>query len=29
MSNPIVFSPDGRLILVLDSDGTIHVWGVK
>lgn len=29
MGNPIAFSPDGRLLLVLDSDGTIHVWGIK
>ena len=29
LGNPIVFSPDERLILALDSDGTIHVWGVK
>ena len=27
--NPAVFSPDGRLLLVLDNDGTIHVWGVR
>ncbi len=29
LGNPIVFSPDGRLIAVMDGDGTIHVWGVK
>jgi WD40 repeat protein len=29
LGNPIVFSPDGRLITVVDGDGTIHVWGVK
>ena len=29
MGNPVAFSPDGRLLLVVDSDGTIHVWGVK
>jgi WD40 repeat protein len=29
LGNPILFSPDGRLLAVLDDDGTIHVWGVK
>ena len=29
LGNPIVFSPDGRLLAMLDGDGTIHVWGVK
>lgn len=29
LGNPIIFSPDGRLLAVLDGDGTIHVWGVK
>jgi WD40 repeat protein len=29
LGNPIAFSPDGRLLLALDSDGTIHVWGIK
>lgn len=29
LGNPIVFSPDGRLLAELDGDGTIHVWGVK
>lgn len=27
--NPIAFSSDERLILALDGDGTIHVWGIK
>jgi WD40 repeat protein len=26
---PITFSPDGRLILMADNDGTIQVWGIK
>jgi WD40 repeat protein len=25
---PLAISPDGRLITVIDFDGTIHVWGV-
>ena len=29
LGNPVVFSQDGRLLLVLSNDGTIHVWGVK
>ncbi len=29
LGNPIVFSPDGRLLAMLDGDSTIHVWGVK
>ena len=29
MGNPIAFSTDWRLLLVLDGDGTVHVWGVK
>ncbi|HCR72009.1 MAG TPA: hypothetical protein DIW23_11235, partial [Anaerolineae bacterium] len=29
LGNHIVFSPDERLLTVLDGDGTIHIWGVK
>lgn len=29
LGNSVAFSPDERLLLILDSDGTIHVWGVK
>jgi WD40 repeat protein len=25
----IVFSPDGRLLVFISGDGTLHVWGVK
>jgi WD40 repeat protein len=28
LGNPAVLSPDGRLLLMLDGDGTIRVWGV-
>ena len=29
LGNPIAFSSDGRLLLALDNDGTILVWGVR
>lgn len=29
LGNPVAFSPDGKLLLVLDNDRTIHIWGIK
>jgi WD40 repeat protein len=29
LGDPVAFSPDGRLMLILNGDGTIYVWGIK
>jgi WD40 repeat protein len=29
LGNPLAFSPDGSLLLIVDGDGTIHAWGLR